>query len=109
MTAVTMTIDGAVVRLVPAKGFLTRHSYRVDADRYRLVPFSLSESSLLLDGERIGVFTSVGDGRVWAEWHDETRRTPDDAAVGYALAAAFGTGAEPMWKLTLDAALSLFG
>ncbi|MCJ0875156.1 hypothetical protein [Streptomyces sp. AP-93] len=46
---------------------------------------------------------------MWSEWQDKGRRTPDDAAVGYALAAAFGTGAEPMWKLTLDAALSLFG
>ncbi|MFD6885635.1 hypothetical protein [Streptomyces sp. NPDC059957] len=109
MTAVTMTVDGVVVRLVPAKGFLTRRSYRVDADRYRMVPCSLGESRLLLGGERIGVFTSVGDGRVGAEWQHESRRTPDDAAVGYALAAAFGTGAEPMWKLTLDAALSLLG
>lgn len=105
----TMTVAGAEVQLVPAKGFLTRRSYRVDAGRYRLVPCSLGESRLLLDGERIGVFTSVGDGRVWAEWQHESRRTPDDAAVGYALAAAFGTGAEPMWKLTLDATLSLLG
>ncbi len=95
--------------LIPAKGFLTRRSYRVDAGPYRLVPCSLGESRVLLDGEQIGVFTSVGDGRVWFEWQNEGRRTPDDAAVGYALAAAFGTGAEPMWKLNLDAALSLFG
>lgn len=33
---------------------------------------------------------------------------PYDASVGYALAAAFGTGAEPMWKLTLNAALDLW-
>ncbi|MFB6577698.1 hypothetical protein ACFCYC_09740 [Streptomyces sp. NPDC056402] len=46
---------------------------------------------------------------MWAEWQDEGRRTPDSAAVEYALTAAFGTGAEPMWKLTLDAALSLLG
>ncbi|MDX3532907.1 hypothetical protein PV721_00655 [Streptomyces sp. MB09-01] len=109
MGRVTMTVDGAGVQLLPAKGFLTRRSYRVDAGRYRLVPCSLGESRLLLDGKRIGVFSSVGDGRVWARWQQESRRTPEDAAVGYALAAAFGTGAEPMWKLTLDAALSLFG
>ncbi|MFB6562406.1 MULTISPECIES: hypothetical protein [unclassified Streptomyces] len=46
---------------------------------------------------------------MWAEWQDEGRRTPDSAAVEYELTAAFGTGAEPMWKLTLDAALSLLG
>jgi hypothetical protein len=33
---------------------------------------------------------------------------PRDAAIGYALAAAFGTGAEPMWKLTLEAVLAMW-
>ncbi|GGX15447.1 hypothetical protein GCM10010297_41100 [Streptomyces malachitofuscus] len=42
------------------------------------------------------------------EWEPGRAREPYDASVGYALAAAFGTGAEPMWKLTLDAVLDLW-
>jgi hypothetical protein len=49
---------------------------------------------------------------VIAEWETESDsgRIPDpyDASVGYALAAAFGIGAEPMWKLTLNVALDLW-
>ncbi|MET9931929.1 MULTISPECIES: hypothetical protein [unclassified Streptomyces] len=33
---------------------------------------------------------------------------PHDASLGHALAAAFGTGAEPMWRLTLYAVLDLW-
>ncbi|MFD4865842.1 hypothetical protein [Streptomyces sp. NPDC058412] len=101
-----MTVDGAEVQLRPAKGFLTRKSYRVDVGAYRLVPDSLDGSRLLRDGALLGVFSSSGDGRVSVEWKGEPGA--DDAAVGYALAAAFGTGAEPMWKLTLDALLELW-
>ncbi|MFD9369833.1 hypothetical protein ACFWA6_19365 [Streptomyces sp. NPDC060020] len=102
----SMTVGGAEVALRPAKGFLTRRSYRVDVGEYRLVPDSLDGSRLLRDGAVLGVFSSSGDGRVSVEWKGEPGA--DDAAVGYALAAAFGTGAEPMWKLTLDALLELW-
>ncbi|WP_246212967.1 hypothetical protein [Streptomyces abyssomicinicus] len=108
----TMTIGGSAARLAPAKGFLTRTSYRVDVHHdkvhYRLIPVTLGESRLLRDGVALGVFTSTGDGAVTAEWQDAAGQEPQDAAVGYSLAASFGTGAEPMWKLTLDAALALF-
>ncbi|MEN2422520.1 hypothetical protein AABB02_30985 [Streptomyces rimosus] len=40
-----------------------------------------------------------------AEWEKGAAPVPYDASVGYALAAAFGTGAEPMWKLAWDAVL----
>ncbi|MFE2524473.1 hypothetical protein ACFXEL_09590 [Streptomyces sp. NPDC059382] len=47
-----------------------------------------------------------------ADWEamggSERVREPYDASVGYGLAAAFGTGAEPMWQLTLNAALDLW-
>ncbi|MFB7178779.1 hypothetical protein ACFCYI_13860 [Streptomyces sp. NPDC056257] len=102
----SMTVGGAEVALRPAKGFLTRRSYRVDVGEYRLVPDSLDGSRLLRDGAVLGVFSSSGDGRVSVEWKGEPGA--DDAAVGYALAAAFGTGAEPMWKLALDALLELW-
>ncbi|MDT0454950.1 hypothetical protein RM550_04225 [Streptomyces sp. DSM 41527] len=110
----TMSVDGTAVSLRPAKGFLTRGSYRVDigsgAKEYghRLVPVSLGTSRLLREGTSLGVFTSTGDGIVTAEWETGTAPGPYDASVGYALAAAFGTGAEPMWKLTLDAALAIW-
>ncbi|MFE1825140.1 hypothetical protein [Streptomyces yangpuensis] len=100
----TMHVGGAEAELRPAKGFLTRTSYRVDVGSLRFVPVSLDSSRLSRDGVELGVFVSTGDGRVTAEW-EGGRPEAYDAAVGYALAAAFGTGAEPMWKLTLDAVL----
>lgn len=109
-----LLIDGVEEILRPAKGFLTRRSYRVavvSAARkctYLLVPDSVGTSRLLRDRRRLGVFTSTGDGKVSVEWEPGRAPEPYDAAVGYALAAAFGTGAEPMWKLTLDAALDLW-
>ncbi|KWT61014.1 hypothetical protein ADL21_16080 [Streptomyces albus subsp. albus] len=115
-----MSVDGVAVDLRPAKGFLTRKSYRVDVARkgpataatagygHRLVPVSLGTSRLLRDGTLLGVLTSTGDGRVTAEWEKGAAPVPYDASVGYALAAAFGTGAEPMWKLAWDAVLGTF-
>ncbi|MFG2138109.1 hypothetical protein [Streptomyces sp. NPDC048650] len=110
----TMSVDGTAVSLRPSKGFLTRRSYRVDAGSgakgygHRLVPVSLGTSRLLRDDTPLSVFTSTGDGNVTAEWETGTVPGPYDASVGYALAAAFGTGAEPIWKLTLDAALAMW-
>ncbi|MER5396283.1 hypothetical protein [Streptomyces sp. NPDC002599] len=114
----TLLVDGVEETLRPSKGFLTRRSYRVEVVaaarecRYLLVPDSLGTSRLLQDERPLGVFTSTGDGRVSADWgaasESERAREPYDAFVGYGLAAAFGTGAEPMWQLTLNAALDLW-
>lgn len=110
----TMRVEGTAVSLRPSKGFLTRRSYQVDTGSgakgygHRLVPVSLGTSRLLRDGTPLSVFTSTGDGSVTAEWETGIEPGPYDAAVGYALAAAFGTGAEPMWKLTLDAVLAMW-
>ncbi|MFD0265689.1 hypothetical protein ACFVGY_03710 [Streptomyces sp. NPDC127106] len=115
--ALTLAVGGTPVVLRPAKGFLTRRSYRVDAGEggagyaHRLVPVSLGTSRLLRDGVPLGEFTSTGDGQVTVEWsEDGTGARPEayDAAMGYALAAAFGTGAEPWWELALNAALDLW-
>lgn len=109
-----MTVDGVSVPLLPAKAFLTRRSYRVEVVseergcRHRLQPASVGTSRLLRDGRLLGEFTSTGDGKVSAEWVKAAAPEAYDAAVGYALAAAFGTGAEPMWKLALDAVLELW-
>ncbi len=103
----TLRIDGTRAELAPAKGRLTRRSYAVDVDHagtsYRLVPDSIPSSRLIRDGRHIGDFSSDGDGRVIAEWHEDAEIQPLDAAVGYALAAAFGTGAQPMWMMAVDA------
>ncbi|WP_060177808.1 hypothetical protein [Streptomyces sp. IMTB 1903] len=102
--SLVMRVAGEEVELRPSKGFLTRASYRVDVGEHRFVPVSLDGSRLSRAGVRLGVFVSTGDGRVTAEWEDG-KPEAYDAAVGYALAAAFGTGAEPAWKLTVDAVL----
>lgn len=104
---VTLDVDGQEAVVRPAKGRLTRRSYRVDVRHaghaYRLLPDSIAGSRLLKDRKHIGDFSSDGDGHVLAEWKEGARVEPADAALGYALAAAFGTGAQPMWMLTLEA------
>ncbi|MER7517152.1 hypothetical protein [Streptomyces sp. NPDC126499] len=100
----TLTVDGQPAGLRPAKGRLSRRSYRVDAHvsqvRYRLVPCSYGESRLTCDGRPLGTLESTGDGRVDADWAPDA--TPQDQAVGTALAAAFGTGAQPWWQTAAD-------
>ncbi|MEU1817988.1 hypothetical protein ABZ543_22755 [Streptomyces roseifaciens] len=107
----TMTVDGDAVRLAPGKGRLSRRSYAVDVTRdgvaYRLVPDSLDGSRLLKNGKHIGDFSSGGDGRVLAGWKKGADVSPADASVGYALAAAFGTGGQPMWMMAVEAVSEL--
>ncbi|WP_328286981.1 hypothetical protein [Streptomyces mutabilis] len=103
----TLTVDGQEAVPAPSKGRLTRRSFAVDV-RYagrawRLVPDSVAGSRLLRDGEHVGDFCSQGDGRVPAEWREGAEPEALDAALGYAPAAAFGTGAPPMWMLVVDA------
>lgn len=103
----TLTVDGREATITPGKGKLRRRSYRVDVrcagTSYRLVPDSIPSSRLTRNGKHIGDFSSDGDRRVIAEWRDGAAVEPLDAAVGYALAAAFGTGGQPMWMMAVDA------
>jgi hypothetical protein len=103
----TLTVDGEEAGVHPAKGRLTRGSYAVDVRHaghvWRLVPDSIPSSRLLRDGRRLGEFTSEGNGEVSAEWRADATPETIDVALGYALAAAFGTGAQPMWMLVADA------
>lgn len=106
-TLLTLTVDGADAVIEPARGRLTRSSFRVDVGygehSWRLIPNSMDGSGLFRDAtEHIGDFSSEGDGRVLGEWREEAEPEALDAAFGYALAAAFGTGAEPTWMLTVD-------
>ncbi|GGT53440.1 hypothetical protein [Streptomyces purpureus] len=102
----TLTVDGAPARMRPAKGRISRRSYRVDAKvggaRYRLVPCSYGDSKLLKNGRKLGELDSTGDGKVAADWDENAKVLAQDVAVGTALAAAFGTGASPWWETTLD-------
>ncbi|GAA2387455.1 hypothetical protein GCM10010420_08100 [Streptomyces glaucosporus] len=105
-TRLTLTVDGETVPVVPGKGRLLRRSYAVDVTcrgaRYRLVPDSLDGSRLLKDGRRLGRLSSDGDGIVLAEWREGAEVEAVDAALGYALAAAFGTGGQPWWMMAAD-------
>ena len=102
-----LTVDGEGAVVDPSKGRLTRRSFAVDVrytgQAWRLVPDSVAGSRLLRGREHVGDFVSQGDGRVLAEWREGAEPDALDAALGYALAAAFGTGAQPMWMLAVDA------
>ncbi|PCG87875.1 hypothetical protein CIB93_00055 [Streptomyces sp. WZ.A104] len=104
----TITVDGEAATIKPGKGKLRRQTYRVDVRHagihYRLVPNSIPFSRLTRDGKHLGDFSSDGDRRVIAEWQEDAG-TPEplDAAIGYALSAAFGTGGQPMWMMAVDA------
>lgn len=107
-----LSVDGRPAHLTPGQGRLTRRSHRVEVIYggavYRLLPDSPNGSRLVKEGRRIADFSSDGTGHVWADWHpDVAPPLREDAAIGYTLAAAFGTGAEPAWRLLLQAALDL--
>ncbi|MFH8891916.1 hypothetical protein ACWGHM_27065 [Streptomyces sp. NPDC054904] len=106
----TLSIDGREAGLMPAKGGLSRRSYRVDVTYdgsvYRLVPDSVPSSRLTRDGTHLGDFSCDGDEMVIAEWREGAEVRPVDASIGYALASAFGTGAQPMWMMIVDGVTS---
>ncbi len=110
--ALRLTVGGAREWLRPSRGRLSRRSYRV---RARLgsadllfTPRSPTESRLVRgtsyrgDNE-LGGFARMTGGAVAVEWSREVSAlgatvaaaepSPGEAAVGYAMAAAFGTGA----------------
>ncbi|MEU4537726.1 hypothetical protein AB0G15_22980 [Streptosporangium sp. NPDC023825] len=92
----TMTVDGTEVALRPAPGRVTRHSYRAEVEHegitYTLVPTSEVSSGFFRGEHGLGEFTTLADGEVRAEW--VASPSPEEAAIGYALAACFGSGAE---------------
>ncbi|MER6299056.1 hypothetical protein ABT247_05695 [Kitasatospora sp. NPDC001539] len=110
-THLTLTVDGDPVPLRPGRGRLLRGSYRVettyDGAAYVLVPDSIPSSRLTRDGKRLGDFSCDGDQIVLARWRDDAPTRPADAAIGYALASAFGTGGHPTWMLLVEAVAAL--
>jgi hypothetical protein len=108
-----LSVDGEAAALAPGRGRLIRRSYRVDVRHagrhWRLLPHSMPDSRLLRDGRRLGDFHSKGRGEVKAaKWRSDAKPDAMDAAVGYALAAAFGTGAESMWATAADLVFDAF-
>jgi hypothetical protein len=103
-----MTVDGAPVRLRPGSGRYRRGSYQVTvvhgAVTYRFRPKSPDVSRLTRDGRRLGDFEVTRAGTVDVTWHEEAAAEVNatDAAVGTALAAAFGTGAQFFLLMLLD-------
>jgi hypothetical protein len=95
-----IVIDGEAARLKPGPGRWARGSYKVtvvhDRVTYLFRPKSPDTSRLTRDGIKLGDFELRDDGDVRVTWHDDADVRATDAAVGYALSAAFGTGAQFM-------------
>ncbi len=95
----TLTVDGTPAVLSPGRGRFTRGSFRVDAHvgelRYRLHPSDEDGSIFSRDGQWLGVLMLEPETvELMAVWSPGADVRPQDAALGYALATAFGTGAE---------------
>jgi hypothetical protein len=95
----TLTVDGTPAALSPGRGRFTRDSFRVDVRldgvHYRFQPADEDGSRLLRDGQRLGeLMLEPETVELMAVWSPGADVRPRDAAIGYALATAFGTGAE---------------
>jgi hypothetical protein len=110
--ALRLTVGGAREWLRPSRGRISRRSYRVRARvgsaDLLFTPRSPTESRLVRGtsyrGDNgLGGFARLTGGAVVVEWSREVSAlgvtapaaepSPEEAAVGYAVAAAFGTGA----------------
>jgi hypothetical protein len=95
-----MRVNEVAAELRPGLGRYARGTYKVtvvhNGATYRLRPRNAYTSRLNRDGMRLGDFRRTSDGVVHVDWFERNRDsvTPTDAAVGYVLAAAFGTGAQ---------------
>jgi hypothetical protein len=103
----TLTVDGAPATLSLGKGRFTRGSFRVDAHvdgvHYHFRPSDEDGSLLSRDGLRLGEFMLEPETvELMAVWTPGADVRPQDAAVGYALATAFGTGAESTLTMLIE-------
>ena len=104
----TLTVAGTPAVLSPGKGRFTRGSYRVDATvegvHYRFHPSDEDGSRLTRDGRLLGELMlepeTIELMEVWTPGADVRQQ---DAALGYALATAFGTGAESTLTMLVHA------
>lgn len=104
--ALSMQVDGEPVTLRPGPGRYMRGSYKVRVQHgdvtYKFRPKSPDTSRLSRDGVRLGDFEIRKDGTIDVTWHEEATPTATDSAVGHALSAAFGTGAQFFVMMLLD-------
>jgi hypothetical protein len=103
----TLSVDGSPGTISPGRGRFTRGSFRVDARvddvQYRLTPSDADGSALLCDGKRLGQLMQEPETiELMAVWTDNAEVQPRDAAVGYALATAFDTGAEHTFVMLFE-------
>jgi hypothetical protein len=103
----TLTVGGAPAALTTGRGRFTRSSFRVDATvdgaHYRLHPRDEHGSRLTRDGRVLGeLMLEPETVELMAVWAPDTAVAPQDAAVGYALATAFGTGAASTLTMLID-------
>jgi hypothetical protein len=95
----SLTVDGTPATLSPGRGRFTRSSFRVDARvdgvDHHFHPSDEDGSRLSRDGQRLGdLMLEPETVELMAAWAPDADVRPQDAALGYALATAFGTGAE---------------
>lgn len=106
-----ISVNDTPATVLPRRARLARRSFTVDVQcpdaTYRLEPRTKKESRLLRNCRELGDFTSRGDGTVTADWHEDADVLPLDAALGYALAAAFGTGAAAIWRELAEEAVDM--
>jgi len=99
-----ITLSGQTGSVSPAPGKYTRGSYRVDAlcggSSYRFEPSSPTASRLMVNGTVLGEILVHERRPDHASWEPVAR--PQDVAMGYLLAAAFGAGARRMLGLVLE-------
>ncbi|HYH31678.1 MAG TPA: hypothetical protein VD903_14965 [Pseudonocardia sp.] len=105
---VTLTVDGRRATLAAGRGRFTRSSFRVDVTvgdvRYGFRPCDEDGSRLTRDGHRLGeLLLEPETVELMAVWAPGADVRPQDAAIGYALAPAFGTGAESTLMLLVHA------
>lgn len=95
-----LLVDGVPAAIRPGPGKLLRSSHRVEVEhagrKYLLIGDSLDKSELLRDTSIRGRLWAVADAGVSAEWSTTMNVDAVDAAIGYVLAAAFGTGGQSL-------------
>lgn len=118
----SMTVGGQDIDLRPGTGRLTRRSYRIavgtPAGDLLFTPCTPAESRLVRGSSyrgdnELAMFERAADGGVFATWSASVTALgvvvkaptpePAEAAIGYALAAGFGTGARLFLAACMDA------
>ncbi|MFJ8435932.1 hypothetical protein ACIQ9P_31990 [Kitasatospora sp. NPDC094019] len=99
---VLLTVDGEKGTVTPGTGFAPRRSYRVKAGlagtSYMLLPLSEHSSRFERDGAELGLFRRDQTGQIEVRWTTRVPPSPREAALGHALAAAWGIGAPGTFK-----------